>query len=235
MVHQLFGRIPDADSPHARSLQDRSPPLDVPRRLARTRAVLDCGGEAAQHGLEIRRLAENNLMEDENVAAASKGFLIGISRMSVCVGKQIVEGKRVLFGFNFRTLPHLTMDDYSPKGAPGPRLRRDAEALKEDVIGAFNSTVRDSLRDVRSRTAALRFTCTARARIEAAGGECLTLDQLALRKPTGRDTLLLRGAKNARESVKHFGMGPHKNKKPYMLSKGEEKGRRHRKSRGFKV
>lgn len=55
--------------------------------------------------------------------------------------------------------------------------------------------------------AALRFTRTARARIEAAGGECLTLDQLALRKPTGRDTLLLRGAKNARESVKHFGMG----------------------------
>ncbi|KAL8279978.1 hypothetical protein RQP46_007559 [Phenoliferia psychrophenolica] len=83
--------------------------------------------------------------------------------------------------------------------------------------------------------AALRFTRTARARIEAAGGECLTLDQLALRKPTGRDTLLLRGAKNARESVKHFGMGPHKNKKPYTLSKGEEKGRGRRKSRGFKV
>lgn len=56
--------------------------------------------------------------------------------------------------------------------------------------------------------AALRFTKTARARIEAAGGECLTLDQLALRKPTGTGTLLLRGPKNSRESVKHFGMGP---------------------------
>ncbi len=32
--------------------------------------------------------------------------------------------------------------------------------------------------------AALRFTNTARARIEAAGGECLTLDQLATRAPT---------------------------------------------------
>ncbi|KDE04807.1 60S ribosomal protein L18-B [Microbotryum lychnidis-dioicae p1A1 Lamole] len=85
--------------------------------------------------------------------------------------------------------------------------------------------------------AALRFTKTARARIEAAGGECLTLDQLALRKPTGANTLLLRGAKNAREAVKHFGMGPHKNKKPYTISKGrkEEKGRGRRKSRGFKV
>lgn len=53
--------------------------------------------------------------------------------------------------------------------------------------------------------AALRFTKTARARIVAAGGECLTLDQLALRKPTGSGTLLLRGKKNSRESVKHFG------------------------------
>lgn len=60
--------------------------------------------------------------------------------------------------------------------------------------------------------AALRFTATARARIEKAGGECLTLDQLALRAPTGSGTLLLRGAKNAREAVKHFGFGPHSGK-----------------------
>lgn len=60
--------------------------------------------------------------------------------------------------------------------------------------------------------AALRFTATARARIEAAGGECLTIDQLALRAPTGSNTLLLRGPKNAREAVKHFGFGPHKHK-----------------------
>ncbi|RJE20195.1 60S ribosomal protein L18 [Aspergillus sclerotialis] len=60
--------------------------------------------------------------------------------------------------------------------------------------------------------AALRFTTTARARIEKAGGEALTLDQLALRAPTGANTLLLRGPKNARESVKHFGFGPHSHK-----------------------
>lgn len=85
--------------------------------------------------------------------------------------------------------------------------------------------------------AALRFTRSARARIEAAGGECLTFDQLALRKPTGAGTLLLRGVKNSREAVKHFGMGPHKNKKPYVISKGkkEENARGRRKSRGFKV
>lgn len=60
--------------------------------------------------------------------------------------------------------------------------------------------------------AALRFTATARARILAAGGSALTLDQLALEKPTGANTLLLRGPKNNREAVKHFGFGPHKNK-----------------------
>lgn len=85
--------------------------------------------------------------------------------------------------------------------------------------------------------AALRFTNTARARILAAGGEVLTLDQLALRAPTGSNTLLLRGPKSHREAVKHFGMGPHKNKKPYIESKGRkfEKARGRRRSRGFKV
>lgn len=59
---------------------------------------------------------------------------------------------------------------------------------------------------------ALRFTNTARARIEKAGGECLTFDQLAMRAPTGSNVVLLRGPKNAREAVKHFGFGPHTNK-----------------------
>ncbi|GLB20196.1 60S ribosomal protein L18 [Aspergillus tubingensis] len=73
--------------------------------------------------------------------------------------------------------------------------------------------------------AALRFTATARARIEKAGGETLTLDQLALRAPTGANTLLLRGPKNAREA------------KPYVRSKGRkfERARGRRRSRGFKV
>lgn len=55
--------------------------------------------------------------------------------------------------------------------------------------------------------AALRFTQAAKERIIAAGGEVLTLDQLALRAPTGSNTVLLRGVKTAREAYKHFGMG----------------------------
>jgi large subunit ribosomal protein L18e len=103
--------------------------------------------------------------------------------------------------------------------------------------------------------AALRFTTAAKERILNAGGEALTLDQLALRAPTGSNTVLLRGKRTSRESVKHFGMGeftgfvfrncvfmgyllgPHKHKKPFTQSKGRkfERGRGRRKSRGFKV
>ncbi|KAI0363830.1 60S ribosomal protein L18 [Pilatotrama ljubarskyi] len=85
--------------------------------------------------------------------------------------------------------------------------------------------------------AALRFTQAAKERVLKAGGEVLTLDQLALRAPTGSNTILLRGKRNSREAVKHFGMGPHKHKKPYTISKGRkfERARGRRKSRGFKV
>ncbi|KAH9050118.1 60S ribosomal protein L18 [Lactarius hengduanensis] len=85
--------------------------------------------------------------------------------------------------------------------------------------------------------AALRFTKGAKERILKAGGEALTLDQLALRAPTGSNTVLLRGKRNTREAVKHFGMGPHKHKKPHTTSKGRkfERARGRRKSRGFKV
>ncbi|KAI3636483.1 hypothetical protein MIR68_005835 [Amoeboaphelidium protococcarum] len=87
---------------------------------------------------------------------------------------------------------------------------------------------------------ALRFTKTARARIVKAGGECLTFDQLAMRAPTGANTLLLRGRKNAREAVKHFGPPPGtpgSHTKPYVQSKGRkfERARGRRASRGFKV
>lgn len=41
-----------------------------------------------------------------------------------------------------------------------------------------------------------------------AGGEILTFDQLALQAPTGSNTVLLRGPKNSREAVKHFGPAP---------------------------
>lgn len=47
--------------------------------------------------------------------SGSKGSSINISQMSALVGQQIVEGKRIPFGFKYRTLPHFTKDDYSPE------------------------------------------------------------------------------------------------------------------------
>ena len=92
--------------------------------------------------------------------------------------------------------------------------------------------------------AALRFTEAARARIVKAGGECITMDQLALRAPKGTDTVLLRGSKSSREAVSHFGhrtscSNPHTHDgvKPYTISKGRkfEKARGRRRTNGFKV
>ena len=72
-----------------------------------------------------------------------------------------------------------------------------------------------------------------------AGGEILTFDQLALAAPTGSNCVLLRGPKNAREAVKHFGAPgvPGSHAKPFVRSKGRkfEKARGRRKSCGFKA
>ena len=63
--------------------------------------------------------AQKHLKEDNNVkqmvVAGSKGSFINISQMSVCVGQQSVEGRRIPFGFRHRTLPHFTKDDFSPE------------------------------------------------------------------------------------------------------------------------
>ena len=47
--------------------------------------------------------------------SGSKGSKINISQMTAAVGQQSVEGKRIGFGFKYRTLPHFTKDDYSPE------------------------------------------------------------------------------------------------------------------------
>ncbi|KAI1378616.1 beta and beta-prime subunits of DNA dependent RNA-polymerase [Hypoxylon crocopeplum] len=62
---------------------------------------------------------ENSLKDLNNAVvmarSGSKGSSINISQMTALVGQQIVEGKRIPFGFKYRTLPHFTKDDYSPE------------------------------------------------------------------------------------------------------------------------
>jgi large subunit ribosomal protein L18e len=50
------------------------------------------------------------------------------------------------------------------------------------------------------------LTERARARILASGGEILTFDQLALRTPKGKNTVLLQGPRKARKANRYFGM-----------------------------
>ena len=62
---------------------------------------------------------QNSLKDSNNAVtmanSGSKGSSINISQMSALVGQQMVEGKRIPFGFKYRTLPHFTKDDYSPE------------------------------------------------------------------------------------------------------------------------
>ncbi|KAK5113959.1 hypothetical protein LTR62_003082 [Meristemomyces frigidus] len=48
------------------------------------------------------------------VTSGSKGSSTNVSQMTGSVGQQSLEGKRLPFGFRYRTLPHFPKDDYSP-------------------------------------------------------------------------------------------------------------------------
>lgn len=65
------------------------------------------------------KMAQESLKDTNNVkqmvVAGSKGSFINIAQMSVAVGQQSVEGKRIPFGFRHRSLPHFTKDDFGPE------------------------------------------------------------------------------------------------------------------------
>jgi DNA-directed RNA polymerase beta' subunit len=52
------------------------------------------------------------------VKSGSKGSDLNISQMIACLGQQLIDGKRIPYGFENRTLPHFTKYDDSP-GARG--------------------------------------------------------------------------------------------------------------------
>ncbi|CAI5756294.1 unnamed protein product [Candida verbasci] len=75
--------------------------------------VLNQARDTAGRSAEMSLKDLNNVKQ--MVTSGSKGSFINISQMSACVGQQIVEGKRIPFGFADRSLPHFTKDDYSPE------------------------------------------------------------------------------------------------------------------------
>lgn len=97
--------------------------------------------------------------------------------------------------FNKVVLKRLFMSRIHRPSVTVSRLVKNNQEGKTLVV-VGNVTDDSRLLDLpKLSVAALRVTKTARARILKAGGEILTLDQLALRAPTGSNTVLLRGAK----------------------------------------
>lgn len=95
------------------------------------------------------------------------------------------------------------------------------------------------------KVCALKFTETARKRIEKAGGQCMTFDELAQTAPLGKGCVLLRGPVHARTVEKYFGLAPGvpgSSTRPYVRkatnlkrkSRKFEQARGRRKSRGYK-
>jgi len=113
---------------------------------------------------------------------------------------------------------------------------------REDLTAVVAGTVTDDVRILevpKLKVCALRVTAGARARILKAGGEIITFDQLALRAPTGKKTVLLQGPRTARKAYRHFGKAPgvpHSTTAPLVRSKGRkfERARGRRASRGYK-
>ena len=106
--------------------------------------------------------------------------------------------------------------------------------VKQHYLKQFLNPVNKSLFQV----AALHVTEKARERILKAGGEVMTLDQLALRAPEGKNTVLLQGRRTARLANRHFGAAgkPNSHTKPLVRAKGRkfERARGRRQSRGYK-
>jgi DNA-directed RNA polymerase beta' subunit len=65
----------------------------------------------------VKSLSKNNRFVIM-VNSGSKGSLLNISQMISCLGQQNVDGKRIPYGFDNRTLPHFSKYDDSP-GARG--------------------------------------------------------------------------------------------------------------------
>uniref|UniRef100_H2Z125 Large ribosomal subunit protein uL15/eL18 domain-containing protein n=1 Tax=Ciona savignyi TaxID=51511 RepID=H2Z125_CIOSA len=152
--------------------------------------------------------------------------------------------RRTNASFNKIILKRLYMSRSNRPPMSISRLVRNMKRPGNDVKTAVVvGTITDDKRIFtvpKLNVCALRVTEGARARIIAAGGSIMTLDQLAQKSPKGQNTVLLQGPRKARKVYKHFGLAPgvpHSHTKPYVRSKGRKferaRGRRH--SKGYKA
>jgi len=149
--------------------------------------------------------------------------------------------------FNKIVLKRLHSSKVSKAPVSLSKLTRYAEKAKtankgKDLVFAVVGTITNDIRQLEIsalNVCALRFTEKARERIVAAGGKCLTFDQLAINRPKGENVVLLRGSR-MREAKLHFGRAPGlpgSTTKPYVRAKGRkfERARGRRASRGYRA
>ncbi|CAL6027620.1 Ribosomal_protein L18 [Hexamita inflata] len=113
---------------------------------------------------------------------------------------------------------NLTETDFAKKVArrlcisrsnrPVMSLSNIAQKLEEGKIAVIASTITNDERLMtvpKMTIVALHFTATAKARIEKAGGKCMTFDTLLLENPSGKNCQVLQGTRKARKEYRYFG------------------------------
>ena len=141
--------------------------------------------------------------------------------------------------FNTRVLNRLCLSGTNKASLSLSRIVKFARNAGDKIIVVPTAVLDDARlpKIPKLRICALRFSKSAVRRIAAAGGECLTFDQLALQAPTGKNTILLRGRKSRREVVKRFGAAgtPGSHTTPKCANRRNEQARGKRASREWKV
>ena len=103
-------------------------------------------------------------------------------------------------------------------------IQRHIEQGKIAVVAATITNDERLMVCPKMTVCALKFTQTAKARIEKAGGKCMTFDELLLQNPTGANCQMLQGERKGRKEYKSFGAAglPHSS----VQQKGDMKGRK---------
>ena len=145
--------------------------------------------------------------------------------------------------FNAKVAHRLCISRTNRRPYSVSRLSTALEGKSEETIAVLVAKIVNDERLLtvpKMKVCALKFSETARARIVAAGGECITFDQLAMLRPTGTDCLLLEGDRSKRAVVRHFGAAPgddNSKTRPKVRSYGRkfEMARGRRKSRFYQA
>jgi DNA-directed RNA polymerase II subunit RPB1 len=136
-------------------------------------------GEAS--GILIKTLPEANRMTNM-VISGSKGSNLNVSQMISVLGQQVIEGKRVPYGFQNRTLPHFKRFDDSAR-ARGFIGGSFMDGLQPDEFFFHAIAGREGLIDTAVKTASTGYI---QRRIRVAMEDLITQHDGSVRNATGQ-------------------------------------------------